>query len=559
MWQVVFRRVARVAAWAVVVGPGAIGLALSQTVPGGWLRQGSATEAVQRFLPREPAAGEDTEVIYQARASLAGAGLEAWLLKSAGDDAPPPGGQWLGAPKAGSGSANVASVTRAWRDAAGSQGLAIYMAVSIDQRNARLARWTANSETTARRHGAAATALMKQLAEVEKTAAAAEQRGTALEAEPPRVEGIRAGGPLVPGRYVGNFLSGSKEVLREVDLLLHANGEYEFLSAREARGGTIRYQSTNGKLDLVDPCINSRYHPDEDFCLFGRDKDGQPVIYAEDDYGVGTFTLLMRRVGEVDRLPPTQAQAKKAAEQAEAERYKFVTEPGLGLKLGEIATVLYAWKQVYTVGGMEMQDRVYLLLKDGSVHDGLPVPPQDLDVPLSRRQEPQKWGRWRREGAGYAIAWPDKPGAYIPVQQAREMQPARRGATLQGQWQRASSYAIPGGAAAWSTRQIRLQDDGRFQKSQWGGAGASGAPGTEVVTGMVFDDKGSVSSTSAPGVAIGVRRDAPERGDRSGRYELDGYLLVLSYDNGSVVRQPFFTNAQRSEVWFEGALLWSKR
>ena len=34
---------------------------------------------------------------------------------------------------------------------------------------------------------------------------------------------------------------------------------------------------------------------------------------------------------------------------------------------------------------------------------------------------------------------------------------------------------------------------------------------------MVFDDKGSVSSTSAPGVAIGVKRDAPERGDRSGR------------------------------------------
>jgi len=278
------------------------------------------------------------------------------------------------------------------------------------------------------------------------------------------------------------------------------------------------------------------------------------VIYAQDEYGVGTHSVMLRRVGDVGQLPPTQAAAAEKAAQDEAKRYKYVTEPGRGIPAQEIETIVYSWRLVYEGAGSRMDYEAYLLLKDGTAHDGVPVPPQDMDLSLSRRREPEKWGRWRKEGNGYAFAWPDKPQEWKKVQ-GGAMQPGQRGMTLQGEWTASSSSSVPMGTSTWSRWGVKLQSDGRFEKSQAGGMYAAGAPGTEVVTSTTYDNDGAVTSTSAPGVAIGVQRKNSNQGNKSGRYEIDGYAITLRYDNGMVERQPFFIDGSRKSIWFDGSML----
>jgi hypothetical protein len=252
----------------------------------------------------------------------------------------------------------------------------------------------------------------------------------------------------------------------------------------------------------------------------------------------------------------------KAQQKAEAQRYKFVTEPGRGLAPSEIETVPYTWEQVLEIGGLQMHENVYLLLKDGTVHDGLPVPPQDMDVQLSRRKEPRTWGRWRRDGGSFSFAWADKPDAWHPQIQAMKLEPGRKGVTLTGAWSTSSSFAIPGGAGAWSVRELKLAADGRYERASHGGSGMTsspGGPGSDVVTGTVWDDKGSVTSASAPGVAIGVTKGSADKGDRTGRYGIDGYMLLVHYDNGGVARLPFaLSHGKSTGIWHDGALMSSK-
>lgn len=533
--------------------------AAAQTASAGWQAKPALADGRLVFMPAAPAAGEDTAVTYYPPARLDPQPVERWLADTLSRDAPPAGGSWQGAPKVEAQTANIANAQRAYRDAGGASGFAIYLAFSIDQSTVRLARWTANSSAAAQRHGEGAKALMTQLATIEKAAAASEQRAVRVDAQPPGVKGLRAGGALVAGKYEGDVMSGNK-FIRHITLLMHANGEYEYLQGGSSitPHGKYDYQPGTGRLDVSSGLLyNSTYHPDEDFCVYGRDASGAPVIYAEDHYGVGTFTVWLRRVSDVDRPPHSAAEVAKQAAEAEAARYKFVTAPGKGLQASEIETIVYRWEQVYTIGGMQMNESAYLLLKVGTVHDGLPVAPADMDVPQSRRHEPQTWGRWRRSGSTYAFAWADKPSEFRPVQQGFALLPGAKGTKLAGQWSSSSSYSIPGGGSSWSTWGVRLRADGRFETFRSGGAGAGNA-GSGVVVGAVYDDEGTAASGSGPNFAVGSERKHANRGDRSGSYEVDGYNITLRFDNGSVLRQAFALDGKRESLWFQGSLMSSR-
>jgi len=528
----------------------------AQTLPPGWSSQPAAADAPQVFRPKDLTPGEDTAVIYYPRTSLSGATVEKWLEQTLKADAVPAGGTWTGAAAVEPKTANLASATRVYRDAAGKQGFALYLAVTIDRQMVRLARWTASSEQVARRYQPAAQPLMQQVAALEKAGAVAEQRGTAIDAVPPKVDNVRAGGPLVSGRYAGNLLNPKGEILvAGVEMQLFDNGEWIF-GKRGGDSGRYTYEPGTGKLDATKACHNNKYDPDEEFCLFGKDTQGKPVIYSHREGGFGAFKTLFQRVGDVDGPSPSEDAAAKKAAQAEARRYKWVTSPGQGLRADEIETILYVWEQVYEIGGLQLHESAWLLLKDGTVRDGLPVVPQDMDVAVSKRREPEKWGRWKRDGIGYSVAWHSKPDEYRKVSQGIPMQRGRDGTTLEGTFSGSSSYAIPGGGSSWSKYGVKFSADGRFERFKSGGAMAGGpGSGFDTMVSSNYDDKGVVSSSSAPGFAGGSERKTPDQGDRGGTYKVEGYALVLNYDNGTVVRLPFFTDAKLSEVWFEGSLL----
>src|SRR5687767_606870 len=94
------------------------------------------------------------------------------------------------APERG-GDNNIAHANRKYRDASGSSGHAIYMAISIDQTNVRLARWTMSSEAVGQRHAEAGQALLVQLGKLEKAGARSEYRTPQVGEAPPDVRGLR--------------------------------------------------------------------------------------------------------------------------------------------------------------------------------------------------------------------------------------------------------------------------------------------------------------------------------------------------------------------------------
>jgi hypothetical protein len=349
------------------------------------------------------------------------------------------------------------------------------------------------------------------------------------------------------------------KVIVRYDVTLFANGEYAAPSGDNLLDstGTYRYTAATGRLDIDGKLYNNRYRPDEDFSLFGRDASGNAAIYAEDYYGIGTFRALLRRVGDPSREPPSVVLAARKAAEAEAKRFKFVTAPGAGVRDSEIEAVYYEWNQVYEIGGLQLKEGLYLLLTDGTVRRGLPVPPQDLDVRASRQGEPAVWGRWRRSGTSYEFAF---GGERFTRPQGYVVTPARPGVNLAGKFEGASSYQIPGGAGAWAKFGVTFAPGGRFELFRVGGAGmTSGAGDAAITSAAVYDDDGVVAGVAGGPVSGGSTRRSPDTGNRRGSYRLEGHAVVLTYENGRVERLPFVIQQEGSGrvkgVWMLGSLL----
>jgi hypothetical protein len=188
------------------------------------------------------------------------------------------------------------------------------------------------------------------------------------------------------------------------------------------------------------------------------------------------------------------------------------------------------------------------------------VAPEDMDVAASKKNEPEAWGRWRKSGNTYEFAWRAAPRKFEALTNTSVVIPAKQNERIQGTWTGASSYSMPGGAGSWRNWGVTLTADGRFEKFRSGGAGSGQMgelSGSGVTTGAVYDDEGSVSVVSGPNFGGGSSSKSEKtKADRSGTYKLSGYALELRYDNGAVVRLPFFWNdAKRDMVWFEGSML----
>lgn len=218
-------------------------------------------------------------------------------------------------------------------------------------------------------------------------------------------------------------------------------------------------------------------------------------------------------------LPCRPAQTARTAggTVAGANHYDWVTAPGSGLKSGEVAGVLHEYDLRVIPNGTRglsarVADETYLLLAEGTVHDGLPVAPDSLDVALSREKEPAAWGRWRREGGRITASWRGGTWAALRGRMALPAMPGQRPA---GHW----------GAGAASTGL------------------SSGADGLRGVT------------FTAAGHFAEDRNGGPDA-DRAGTYSLSGYALTLRYDDGRTERAPFFfADADRDELFFEGRTL----
>lgn len=190
-----------------------------------------------------------------------------------------------------------------------------------------------------------------------------------------------------------------------------------------------------------------------------------------------------------------------------------------GLAESEIEGLYFVTHYGYGVGGgVTIRFDPYLLLKNGDAFNDLRVPPQDLDVAASKREDPDSWGTWQREGSEYVFYFPDdkdgeerieEDGVYPAI-------PADDGETLTGTWRSlggGGNTALGGQALVWAAKAITFSRDGRFELEISGGG-----------------------SNEAAGVGV----TALSRRASMGTYHLSGHVAELRYDDGRVERSNFY-------------------
>lgn len=561
--------------------------------PAGWSRAQAGPLDV--YQPGDLAADETFTIVVHPAGVTGGRPLSGWLESWAADKIPGTTTDKLVAEAGQDGRSATAQVM--FRDGRGAALLAMFVAVSLDGERVRAMRIVATPKPAlfARQKPAIGT-FVEMLAREEAAAyraappaagGSAGARGAAIAGSDGRGDdasgsgthvqqqarlardaaagagvprGSRVGGPFRHGTYDFEFPLPAINQVRRYRISFYENGEWRKEEGKSDDDSTFTYDPTTGavQVSVTLNLYNSSYD-EADFCRFYVAPDGRAFIYAEDEYGVGTHRITGRYVGPNARPSPSAEKQAKAAARAEAERFKWVTAPGRGVAADQVVAVLYRLEQVYGIGGLDLRETAYLLLRDGSAYEGLRCPPDQLDVLASRKREPLNWGRWRRAGAGYELQLPQAdgtPGRWGALPMTTQARPAASGERLQGRYQRGSSFQIPGGAGSVSYLGITFTGDGRFETDFFSMVGGSTGFGDQRITaGAVANDDGAVSSVSGPNFGGGSRRksDRPKN-ERTGRYQLDGYTLLLQFDDGKVERLPFFFTRQgRDGIWFRDA------
>jgi hypothetical protein len=541
--------------------------------PRGWSKEESRDNpGVLIFTPGDLKAGEEFNYAVYPLQMMNGEPVEVWLEKAVKADPIITNKHTKVDIQPKNGNIATAIVTR---KSSGVPIIYLYFGVSFDKESGKMLRMRTNKIELSERYKAETKSIMDAALKSAKQEIVASGRGMSIEKTIPVPPNMKPGGKLVEGMYEGSQVrhpykgeSGSIETVCKYRVYLYESGETRMFSFKDALKESSReekrkfkYDYRNGKLDIeygsIDNMSNDSSNPEEDYCVYGYDAAGKPFIYASSDRVYAEAITILRYIGPPDRVSPAGEEAAKSAAEEEAKRYKFVVPPGKGVQPEQIAHVLY---HIETKTGFEVSSstEVYLLLKDGTLHDGLPVPPDELDVALSRRKEPEKWGKWRREGKQFLAAWPDRPNHYETLKEVDVALPAKRNETLSGKWGTGSSSGMMITGSSYRLWGVTFKPDGRFEKYERGGSsnGTMAQTLNDVHVYTSYDDEGSTVSASTPGVFVGNNKTKKKGSDRMGTYVFNSYSLTLRFDNGKEKRIPFFfQDAKKESLYFEGSTL----
>ena len=526
--------------------------------PSGW-KKTTAGRTATVFSKMGLKKGQSLTVkFYQRQVLDTEQSIQGWLKIRMSTGKAPLSGKWSGAPTVVRQTGNMIEGTRHF-EAVGKKYIVRGLAVGVDKVHVRFAS-AVSSHNISDSNNAAGVTLMYKLFRVEKEAAAKSSRGLNIEKTPPKVKNLKAGGAIKPGRYVGNavYLRDNK-VGAKYDLVLFDNGEFEFLVGGDKYRKTGRYLYSNatGRLNVGKTLANSTYRHDDEYCVYGKESTGKMVIYARE----GRWQRKLTWISKSDRASPTEVKRADEIAEAEAKRYKHVTEPGEGVRTDEIESVLYVWETNYRSGAVQLDQEGFVLMKDGRVMDGLPTSPDTLDVAVSRSREPDRWGWWKKEEDNYTFAWPVRPREYRQPNGKQVIGvPFEKGTRLAGDFGMVSTEtSLVSNYSSVRRWGIKLSDNGRFLKYRNGSTQSGGVPGMEAITTAVWSDDSTVISTLSPNAtALSKRNRNGPKTDRMGSYELDGYRMTLKYDDGRVEHHATFTDEGQQNIWFEGARLYRR-
>ena len=544
-------------------------LAQAPTTPAGWKRTELAGGGVE-VVPRDLKAGETFRVAVYPPKPLGDATIQDWIVARIAEDGAL--GKAQGEAKLQSQSANGALFIQPFVTKGGETVYALYTAFANGGKAKMMRIVLSAQEGLYARYTDALAPMIKGLNE---SAALIETKGGTVASDPvyarllPKVfADYRIGGTLKTGIYEGKRIyEGKNGSTTETRLSLYPNGEYRILFKGEddkdfhlpnlGGEGEYGYKEPKGTLEIGNGfnLNNNRSDPADEHCLLLTDPEGRPWIYARDDRGFNYLRTLLVYKGPVDSPSPTLAKQVRAEREAAAKRFKWITAAHKGLQPAQIHSIRHRQKSIVSgMGGAVAQNDVYILLKDGSIYDGMPVAPDMFDAPTSRRKEPEKWGVWKASGGKILVAWKDSNGRFEPLD-ADPVKPATATTRLTGRYGTGSSSSTIG-FSSWAIWGVTFKGD-RFVKDRRGGAGNYNSiptPGSVSIN-TVYDDDSSSTSAIGDGIVVASNNKADGRRTRTGSYAFDGYTLVLKYDDGRVIRHPFFLSPSGKGIWFEGNYL----
>ena len=500
-------------------------------------------------------------VKFYEREMLVDFDVPQWIQHRLATGAAPMKGTWTGPiEKLNRLTGNAYTAERAF-SVDGRKHLLEVVAVCVDKVNVRMSATIKSITPGTKALKSEAVKLRMRVLGLEIEDAKRDKRGLSLEQNPPKIAGLKAGGQMTPGRYVGNaVIKREGESKQRFDLVIFDNGEYEFLNRKRSNTGTIEYSTASGRLQIDKPFMNDTRNWKDEYCVFGVDSKGNKIIHAETNY----WKYRLTRVGDSDRVSPAEAKRQEEIAKAEAARFKHVTKQGQGINPHEIHSVIYTFNSEFRSGAMQIDYHGYLLMKDGRVHDGLPCSPDTLDLAASRSREPDAWGWWRAakddKKSRVEFAWPVRRNEYqMPRGTQAVAVPFKKGVQLSGDFGTVkTTTSLATQYSSINRWGIKFNKNGRFLKYRNGSTQSGGVPGMEALTTTVWDDEGSITALSGPVVGGIKRRNKNPMADRMGKYEIDGYRLTLTFDNGTIEHHATFTGESGSSIWFEGNLLSKK-
>jgi len=170
-----------------------------------------------------------------------------------------------------------------------------------------------------------------------------------------------------------------------------------------------------------------------------------------------------------------------------------------------------------------------VLFKNGEALTDVEGLSEPKGLAAHRAASPKKWTQWRRAGGKVELV---KKDGWKAITYTALYSTLPKGFTLEGRYQSMSgsgNTALGGGDAAMAWSDYRFSRDGRVQRG--GGAGSSSTgSGVDVTT-----------SSRAQG--------------RSGRYRVEGLVLVIDFDDGSSERRIIVADPKdegRGTMWLDG-------
>lgn len=340
-----------------------------------------------------------------------------------------------------------------------------------------------------------------------------------------KMDGLTPGGDLAFGDYQ---CAVQTEGGMKFTLSLYDNGEYR-VSGDRTGTGEFKYER-DGRINISSNHFLYNYDYDgepKEIAFFFRGKSGETGIYGQN---IGDNII---NICQYQGASKTASPAQQHAEAAEAARFKWTTAPGKGVAADDIEALLFYGYNADYGAGLSFEEERRLLLKDGWAYDNLRVPPADLDVAASRKNESELWHKWRKNGDGYEIekdgAWKKLPGH--PVRGAKAGETLSRSYTYS-----ASGCDYYGGYALFKT--LKFHADGTFDSSDYGSTHAN---------------SNGLGQINSEGIGHGaISHGASSSSDR-GRYKLDGYTIEMTQPDGTTARQLFFFWADDKNISIGGA------